>query len=174
MLEVDKANQRIAVGVKQLSIDPWANIDTLYKVGDLVTGSVTKLASFGALRPLTSSSWDGSAMISSARSTGPRPCSCSHRSRTLVSPPSRPRPVVARCSPVVPAVRWRPYGVRSVILGDQTAPCRDTRARICPVPGHPCLTSVTADEVLTACLSLMEQAPLLVGGDDPELAKEVA
>ena len=48
VLEVDKSNQRIAVGVKQLSIDPWENIDTLYKVGDLVTGNVTKLASFGA------------------------------------------------------------------------------------------------------------------------------
>src|SRR3954467_15959923 len=48
VLEVDKANQRIAVGIKQLSTDPWANIDTLYKVGDLVTGNVTKLASFGA------------------------------------------------------------------------------------------------------------------------------
>jgi small subunit ribosomal protein S1 len=48
VLEVDKANQRIAVGVKQLAIDPWANIDQLYKVGDLVTGKVTKLASFGA------------------------------------------------------------------------------------------------------------------------------
>ena len=48
VLEVDKANQRIAVGVKQLSEDPWANIDQLYKVGDLVTGKVTKLASFGA------------------------------------------------------------------------------------------------------------------------------
>ena len=48
VLEVDKTNQRIAVGVKQLSQDPWANIDQLYKVGDLVTGNVTKLASFGA------------------------------------------------------------------------------------------------------------------------------
>jgi small subunit ribosomal protein S1 len=48
VLEVDKANQRISVGVKQLSIDPWSNIDQFYKVGDLVTGSVTKLASFGA------------------------------------------------------------------------------------------------------------------------------
>src|SRR5436190_15346661 len=48
VLEVDKSNQRIAVGVKQLSIDPWANIDQLHKVGDLVTGNVTKLASFGA------------------------------------------------------------------------------------------------------------------------------
>ena len=48
VLEVDKANQRIAVGVKQLSVDPWDKIDQLYKVGDLVTGQVTKLASFGA------------------------------------------------------------------------------------------------------------------------------
>ena len=49
MLEVDKANQRIAVGVKQISVDPWDKIDELYKGGDLVSGNVTKLASFGAL-----------------------------------------------------------------------------------------------------------------------------
>ena len=48
VLEVDKANQRIAVGMKQLGVDPWEKIDDLYKVGDLVSGKVTKLASFGA------------------------------------------------------------------------------------------------------------------------------
>jgi len=48
VLEVDKPNQRIALGVKQLTQDPWENIDQYYKVGDLVTGQVTKLASFGA------------------------------------------------------------------------------------------------------------------------------
>ncbi len=48
VLEVDKSNQRIAVGIKQLAVDPWSNIDQYYKVGDLVTGNVTKLASFGA------------------------------------------------------------------------------------------------------------------------------
>jgi small subunit ribosomal protein S1 len=48
VLEIDKTNQRIAVGIKQLAEDPWENIDKYYKVGDLVTGSVTKLASFGA------------------------------------------------------------------------------------------------------------------------------
>ena len=48
VLEVDKANQRISVGAKQLTVDPWSNIDQFYKVGDLVTGNVTKLASFGA------------------------------------------------------------------------------------------------------------------------------
>ncbi|WP_166533425.1 glycosyltransferase family 9 protein [Blastococcus xanthinilyticus] len=59
-------------------------------------------------------------------------------------------PVVSLFSPVVPAVRWAPYGVPSVLLGDQSAPCRDTRARECPVPGHPCLTSVTAQDVVAA------------------------
>jgi len=48
VLEIDKTNQRIALGVKQLSTDPWANIDQYYKVGDMITGQVTKLASFGA------------------------------------------------------------------------------------------------------------------------------
>src|SRR5271170_2113085 len=48
VLEVDRPNQRIALGMKQLGEDPWANIEKLYKVGDLVSGKVTKLASFGA------------------------------------------------------------------------------------------------------------------------------
>jgi small subunit ribosomal protein S1 len=48
VLEVDRPNQRIALGIKQLAQDPWENIDQLYKVGDLVQGKVTKLASFGA------------------------------------------------------------------------------------------------------------------------------
>jgi len=48
VLEVDRPNQRIALGMKQLEVDPWEKIDQLYKVGDLVTGKVTKLASFGA------------------------------------------------------------------------------------------------------------------------------
>ena len=48
VLEIDKSNQRISLGLKQLAEDPWTNIDKYYKVGDLVTGNVTKLASFGA------------------------------------------------------------------------------------------------------------------------------
>src|SRR5467141_2700418 len=31
VLEIDKANQRIAVGIKQLGVDPWSNIDQYYK-----------------------------------------------------------------------------------------------------------------------------------------------
>ncbi|RBY87537.1 glycosyltransferase family 9 protein [Blastococcus sp. TF02A-26] len=64
-------------------------------------------------------------------------------------------PVVSLFSPVVPAVRWAPYGVPSVLLGDQDAPCRDTRARVCPVPGHPCLTSVTTGDVVAAVEKLV-------------------
>ena len=48
VLEIDKANQRISLGMKQLGTDPWSAIDQFYKVGDLVTGKVSKLASFGA------------------------------------------------------------------------------------------------------------------------------
>jgi ADP-heptose:LPS heptosyltransferase len=59
-------------------------------------------------------------------------------------------PVVSLFAPVVPAVRWRPYGVRHVLLGDQAAACRDTRARDCPVPGHPCLARVQPDDVLAS------------------------
>ncbi len=64
-------------------------------------------------------------------------------------------PVVSLFAPVVPAARWAPYGVPTVLLGDQHAPCRDTRARHCPVPGHPCLSGVDPAEVVAAVSSLV-------------------
>lgn len=63
-------------------------------------------------------------------------------------------PVVSLFAPVVPARRWRPYRVPHVLLGDQQAPCRDTRARDCPLPGHPCLGDVDPRRVLAAVRSL--------------------
>ncbi|MGA8479408.1 MAG: 30S ribosomal protein S1 [Chthoniobacterales bacterium] len=48
VLDIDKVNQRISLGIKQLESDPWKEIDQKYKIGDLVKGKVTKLASFGA------------------------------------------------------------------------------------------------------------------------------
>jgi ADP-heptose:LPS heptosyltransferase len=59
-------------------------------------------------------------------------------------------PVVSLFAPVVPLERWAPWGVPGVVLGDQHAGCRDSRARQCPLPGHPCLTGVTPDEVVRA------------------------
>jgi small subunit ribosomal protein S1 len=48
VLEIDKANQRISLSLKHLSDDPWKSIEDRYKIGDLVTGKVSKVASFGA------------------------------------------------------------------------------------------------------------------------------
>jgi ADP-heptose:LPS heptosyltransferase len=64
-------------------------------------------------------------------------------------------PVVSLFAPVVPAARWAPYGVPTVLLGEQDAPCRLTRATVCPVPGHPCLDRVTAADVLVAVEKLV-------------------
>ncbi|MCW4385593.1 glycosyltransferase family 9 protein [Salinibacterium sp. SYSU T00001] len=64
-------------------------------------------------------------------------------------------PIVSLFSPVVPAVRWAPYRTRVELLGDQGAACAGSRARVCPVPGHPCLSSVTAEDALAACERLM-------------------
>jgi hypothetical protein len=44
--------------------------------------------------------------------------------------------------------------VPRVVLGDQEAPCRDTRMRTCTVAGHPCLTSITPREVVAAVARL--------------------
>jgi ADP-heptose:LPS heptosyltransferase len=63
-------------------------------------------------------------------------------------------PVVSLFAPVVPAERWRPYGVPSVLLGDQRAECAGTRARRCPTPGHPCLDGIDDAEVLAAVAAL--------------------
>jgi len=48
VLDVDPQQQRISLGMKQLTDDPWADIDSHFKIGDVVTGTVTKLTSFGA------------------------------------------------------------------------------------------------------------------------------
>lgn len=63
-------------------------------------------------------------------------------------------PVVSLFSPVVPAERWAPYGVPHVLLGDQAAACRDSRARECPIAGHPCLASVDPRQVVAAVFAL--------------------
>jgi heptosyltransferase III len=59
-------------------------------------------------------------------------------------------PVVSLFAPVVPVEAWRPWGVATVVLGDQRAACAGTRARVCPVDGHPCLTGVSPRDVVAA------------------------
>jgi len=48
VLEVSTENQRISLGMKQLTDDPWENIDRLYRMGDVVKGKVARVAGFGA------------------------------------------------------------------------------------------------------------------------------
>ncbi|WP_106401335.1 glycosyltransferase family 9 protein [Actinocorallia populi] len=67
-------------------------------------------------------------------------------------------PIVSLFAPVVPAARWRPWRVPHVLLGDQRAACRASRAVDCPVPGHPCLNGVGAEEAADAAEALMEEA----------------
>ena len=53
ILDIDPQQQRISLGLKQIEEDPWANINDLYKIGDVVTGKVTKITTFGAFIELT-------------------------------------------------------------------------------------------------------------------------
>ena len=48
VLEIKKEDQRVSLGIKQLEPDPWESINDRFKVGDMVTGQVAKIASFGA------------------------------------------------------------------------------------------------------------------------------
>ncbi|MFD7631135.1 glycosyltransferase family 9 protein [Streptomyces sp. NPDC059851] len=63
-------------------------------------------------------------------------------------------PIASLFAPVVPAERWRPYGVPHVLLGDAGAPCAGSRARRCPVAGHPCLDGIDDDQVVAAVAAL--------------------
>ena len=48
VLSIDPEQQRIALGIKQLTEDPWAEIQKKYKIGTRVIGKVTKITSYGA------------------------------------------------------------------------------------------------------------------------------
>jgi len=48
VLRVDDNTQRIALGLKQLTADPWSRVQAVYEVGQLRAGRITRLAEFGA------------------------------------------------------------------------------------------------------------------------------
>jgi ADP-heptose:LPS heptosyltransferase len=58
-------------------------------------------------------------------------------------------PVASIFAPTIPAVRWRPWGVRHEVLYREV-PCAGCRAVDCPVAGHPCLAGVEPGEVVAA------------------------
>jgi ADP-heptose:LPS heptosyltransferase len=63
-------------------------------------------------------------------------------------------PVVSLFAPTVPYAKWGPYRVPAVRLGAADAPCRETRATTCPVPGHPCLSTIGPDAIVAAVARL--------------------
>jgi small subunit ribosomal protein S1 len=48
VLRVDADKQKISLGLKQLTEDPWSRVHETYEVGQVRTGRVTRLADFGA------------------------------------------------------------------------------------------------------------------------------
>ncbi len=48
VLDVDSGNQRISLGMKQVGVDPWEEIDRYFKIGDVVSGTVSKITNYGA------------------------------------------------------------------------------------------------------------------------------
>ncbi len=47
VLKVDKENQKISLGLKQLSPDPWQNIEADFPVGSRHSGAIRNIAAFG-------------------------------------------------------------------------------------------------------------------------------
>ena len=48
VLRVDEDRQKISLGLKQLTADPWSRVHATYEIGQVRTGRVTRLAEFGA------------------------------------------------------------------------------------------------------------------------------
>ncbi len=48
VLSVDKENEKISLGIKQMEPDPWITIEEKYPIGTIVSGRVRNLTAFGA------------------------------------------------------------------------------------------------------------------------------
>jgi ADP-heptose:LPS heptosyltransferase len=68
-------------------------------------------------------------------------------------------PIVSLFAPTVPFGQWGPYRVPVVRLGDAAAPCSGTRTARCPLPQHPCLSSIDPDDVVAGVTRLTRSRP---------------
>src|SRR5262249_40694774 len=48
VLSVDKEKKKIALSIKRAEVDPWTTVETRYHINQLVKGTITKIAPFGA------------------------------------------------------------------------------------------------------------------------------
>ncbi len=48
VLRVDEDKQKISLGLKQLTADPWSKVEATYEIGQVCTGRVTRVVEFGA------------------------------------------------------------------------------------------------------------------------------
>ena len=48
IIKFNKESKKISLGIKQLSEDPWKNIEKKYKVGKLYSGKINKITEYGA------------------------------------------------------------------------------------------------------------------------------
>jgi ADP-heptose:LPS heptosyltransferase len=150
-------------------------------LGDLLTAAGLTVAVTGspAERDLVREVCDGSGAIDLAGQTSlPELAALLARAAVLVAgntgaahlAAATHTPVVSLFAPTVPAERWAPYRIPTVLLGDQDAACRGSRAIQCPVPGHPCLATVGPADVAAAVEGLRAdgrsspQLPVHAGG----------
>jgi ADP-heptose:LPS heptosyltransferase len=68
-------------------------------------------------------------------------------------------PIVSLFAPVVSERCWRPFGVPVIVLGRSDTACAGSRARVCPVPGHPCLSDVEPAAVADAVSAVARVQP---------------
>ncbi len=47
ILNIDVDQERLSLGIKQLSVDPWKNLDEKYQIGSDVTGKIVNITDFG-------------------------------------------------------------------------------------------------------------------------------
>jgi small subunit ribosomal protein S1 len=69
VLQIDDQKQKISLGLKQLSADPWTTVEATYAVGQVHTGRVTRITDFGAFVELEPGI-EGLAHVSTFEPTG--------------------------------------------------------------------------------------------------------
>jgi ADP-heptose:LPS heptosyltransferase len=76
-------------------------------------------------------------------------------------------PVVSLFAPTIPAVRFRPWQVDHILLGDQDIACKSCRARVCPRGDHACIERITFDDVIAALQHIRKRPALATAHGAP-------